>query len=252
MKKTIILWFGALVITFLAGYLNSVTSPDFPVSGTVGYGKKKVTYYFEKEYSDRQPYSIMLRTDAEEVRGNVVVYTQSRQDTIPLRYADNKLTASFDSVAIGTTLSYNVFLQYEGKERQVPEGVTVKTLIQGYIPKTIKVLYFLTLFGGILLAVRAGLDYFTERKNHKKNGLFALISLACFSLIVVPVKISYQYGLVGSMKAVPPGELFPIAQMSFFVIWLTAMIAAFKMKESKLAAAIGAALIVLAAVFITH
>jgi len=251
MKKTIILWLGALVITFLAGYLNSVTSPDFPVSGTVGYGKKKVTYYFEKEYSGKQPYSIMLRTDIPEVNGYILRYG-SMNDTIPLKYADNKLTASFDSVAIGTTLAYNVVLNYDGVERKIPEGVSVQTTVHGFIPKTIKVLYFLTLFGGVLLAVRAGLDYFTERKNHKKTGFFALISLACFSLIVVPVSISYKYGLVGSMKAVPPGELFPAAQMSFFIIWLIAMIAAFKVKQSKLAAAIGAGLIVLAVVFLPH
>lgn len=252
MKKVIILWLGAFFITFLAGYLNSVSSPDFPVSGTIGFGKKKVTYFFEKEYSDRQPYKIMLRTDIPEMRGYILRYTDAGADTIPLVYSQNKLTAAFDSVAPGTVLKYNVVLENEGKISTIPAGLTVETSVKGFIPKTIKVLYFLTLFGGVLLAVRSGLDYFTERKNHKKNGFFALISLACFSLIVTPVKISYELGVVGSMKAITPDLLFPAGQLVFFVVWTITMVTAFNSKNSKLAAAIGAALMLLLTVFVHH
>ena len=41
MKNQIILLLSALVITFLTGYIESVTDADFPITGTFGINGKK-------------------------------------------------------------------------------------------------------------------------------------------------------------------------------------------------------------------
>lgn len=250
MKKLLILWFGAFIVTFLAGYLNSVTGSDFPFSGTIGSGKKKVTYYFETVYNGKQPMEVMMRTDIPELEGYIVNRTNGAADTIPMQYADNRLTAQFDSVAPGTLLKYDAYINYEGKWIKVPGDRTVTTEIRGNLPKTMRVLVFICLFGGVLLAVRSGIDYFTERSNHRKNGFFALIALSCYSLIVMPVKLSFEMGLVNSMQNVSPGTIYTLKDMSFFLVWTAVMIAAFNVKNSKLVVAIGAGVIVVMTVFL--
>lgn len=250
MKKILILWFGAFIVTFLAGYLNSVTGSDFPFSGTIGSGKKKVTYYFETVYNGKQPMEIMMRTDIPDLEGYIINRTDGAADTIPMVYADNRLTAQFDSVAPGTLLIYDVYINYEGKWIQVPEEMTVTTEILGFLPKTIRILVFVCLFGGVLLAVRSGIDYFTERSNHRKNGFFALIAFSCYSLIVMPVKLSYELGLVNSMQKVSPEIIYTLKDMSFFLVWTAVMITAFNVKNSKLVVAIGAGVIVIMTVFL--
>src|ERR1035437_10180706 len=68
MKKNIILWLGAIIITFLSGYLRNVIGPDYPVSGTIGFEGKMVTFKFDKIYRGNNSYNVFIRSDVKAVK----------------------------------------------------------------------------------------------------------------------------------------------------------------------------------------
>ena len=71
MKQNIILWLGAIVITFLSGYVESVTSPDYPITGTIGIDGKKLSYKLDKTATPEEGLDIILRTDIDSLTGQL-------------------------------------------------------------------------------------------------------------------------------------------------------------------------------------
>lgn len=233
MNKNIILWLAALLITLLAGYLRNVTSPEFPVSGTIGIDAQKVTYYFDKVSRDSSNYKIIIRSDLDSLSG-YVVYREKKlhalADTLIMTNESEFLTAEIPFPGIASSIVYEVFLQRGNDIYQVPKGRILEITFWGKIPLSIKVLFFLTFFVGILLSTRTGLEYFNPTPHTKKLTLFTLMTFSLYSIFTAPVYRTFELNLVGNPSA-DLFQLFTIQATAFFVIWLTGGIIIFRSKK---------------------
>lgn len=233
MKRPLILWSGALLLTFLTGYIQSGTSEYYPVTGTIGIGSGKATYKFEKIYSDSGDYKFIIRIDDPTVNGEVKWKRQNSNEwnTIKLGKNSNTLYCKIPKQKAGRTMLYYAKLRKDNWTYNLP-GEPVKILFLGYVPSTISFLNFFTLFGGLLLSFRVGLEFFNENQKIKKLTLFTVSFFFLYTIAVTPLKKSYELNAVNN-KVVPITDLFDLQSIIFFVLWIAAMVIIFNVKDAK-------------------
>lgn len=239
-KQKIILWFSALLITALLGYYKTVTSAEYPVTGTIAVSGEKVTYAFEKIFRGKDDFKISLRTDAKELTGSVVWRKEKTKavDTLQLKKEKGWLLCSIPLQKPETEIVYNVFLYNKDSVIQIPFNQTLRTKFYGAAPASITSTFALTFFIGLLLSIRIGLSYFELHSKAKMFAIFTLISFSLYGLFLVPVKKLFE---LGAVNQAPPQmlEMFSPAELSFAFLWLVVSVGMFNSK-SKLWNAAGA------------
>jgi hypothetical protein len=234
MKQTIILWLSALFITLLAGYTNNVTSPEFPVSGTIGINGKKVTYYFDKVLRDSSNYKVLIRTDIDSVKGRFIFSESNNNnlDTITLANENQSLIGELPFPGPLKKIHYKVELERDNKKYFIPTEKGEEIVFMGKVPTTLKVLLFITFFIGLLFSVRTGLEYFNPHPHTKKMMLFTIIPFALYGFFVSPVYKTFELNMVGSQFA-NPLDLFRLSSLSYFCVWTFFGLIIFKAKDAK-------------------
>jgi hypothetical protein len=235
MKQNIILWLGTLIIVFLAGYLNNVTDSDYPVSGTIGVSGEKVSYNFVKKYYTNTPCPVVIRSDIKADDGYLLWRYNGGNEwkRIKMTQKGDIISAKLPVFNVNSHIAYKAVIIKNNKSYDLPPGNTVPLHFTGKIPSTILVLYYLTLFGGIILSVRTGLEYFKEGGHVRRYSLFTLM---CFFLYisVVPVKYTFEIDYI-TTKAVPfITSLFDIKSLLLFLLSTAGMAVAFKSSSPKL------------------
>jgi hypothetical protein len=235
MKQNIILWLGAFIIVFLAGYLNNVTSKDYPVSGTTGINGEKVSYNFAKNYYANEPYKIIIRSDVK-ADESIIFWRKTGEkiwNKIKMEQKGDLITGSLPAFKINSRVDYQAVIIKDNKSYLLPQGNIVVMHFKGRVPSTILILYYITLFGGLILSTRTGLEYF-KHGGHVRR--YSLITLMLFFLYmsVVPVTKTFELDYL-TTKSVPfITDLFDIQAVVLFLLWIAGMTLAFKSSKAKL------------------
>jgi hypothetical protein len=232
-KQLLILWSGAFLLTFLTGYIQSGTSEYHPMTGTIGIGPGKATYKFEKIYNDTADYRFIIRINDPFVEGIIRWKKQNINEwnTIKLKNYNSTLYGTIPKQNAGETIFYYAKLFKDNWTYNLP-GEPVSMLFLGYLPPTIGFLSFFTLFGGILLSFRTGLEFFNENQKIKKLTLFTVSFFFLYSIAITPLKKSYELNAINN-KIVPITDLFDLQSIILFVLWIIAMVIIFNSKDVK-------------------
>lgn len=226
MKQSLILWISAAIITFLAGYIQNRTSSTYPVSGTIGIDGQKVSYQFKKICSNKSDYLIMIRSDVENLKGIFSWRIGDKNkcwqiDT--MKYSEKNLIENIPKQPALTKVEYTVKLIHNNREYFIPKKEINNIKFLGTVPLTIEIHFYLTLFIGIVLAFRSGLEYFKEKPRLRLYSIFSLIAFFSCAMIFAPVKRAYEMGIIG--KTVPTlGELFDGWLIALFLLGILNLI----------------------------
>jgi hypothetical protein len=246
MKQNLILWIAAFIITFLSGFLESITSGYYPVSGTIGVAGEKVSYKFDKVHYGKEPYKLLIRTDIEGLKGRIEFKIKENNNwkIIPLKAGDHILNGVMPAQRAGSELEYRVILFHGSKKYFLPSQKPVLMKFFGKVSPFINALYYLTLFAGLLLSIRSGLDFFNEHEKIKKLSLFTVIVFFVNAFIASPLRKTYLLGAIGNKV---PGlqEVFPLENIILFLIWAITVIVIFNIKEYRKAVIISAVIILI-------
>ncbi len=250
MKRPLILWSSALLLTFLTGYIQSGTSEFYPVTGTIGIDEKKVSYRFEKIYNGNDNYKFIIRTDNPDIKCIAKWKNEIANDwnSIEMKKNNEAFIAEIPRHEAGEKILYFAEISKDEKKFVVPDK-PVLLLFQGYVPSMIGSLSFFTLFTGLLLSFRTGLEFFNENQRIKKLTLFTTSFFFLYTIAVTPLKKSYELNAINN-KVVPVTFLFDLQSILLFLLWIAAMIIIFKAKDSKKPALIFSILTVLVFLFV--
>jgi len=231
LKKEVILWISGIVIALLVGYLNAVKSEDYPVSGTVGIEGRKVSYLFPKYHYGDDSLLIRVRADLTHIDGELLWKRKGSNEEfkrIKMLKEGGFLVGKIMPLPPKTVIEYCVKLYSEGRinELTLPEGGAVTVGFKNKIPKSLSTTAFLTLYGGLLLALRAGLEIFNVRKRIKMFSIFTFISFLLNKIVLSPVIISINENAIG-VKVLPPSVLFPPLNLVLPLVWLLSLILIF-------------------------
>ncbi|MFZ2864606.1 MAG: hypothetical protein WA440_07650 [Ignavibacteriaceae bacterium] len=233
-KQSLILWISAVVIVFIISYMNKITSADYPITGTIGIEGKKVSYRFEKIYYGNDDYVFSVRSDLTELSGKY--FYKLNNDSL---WASRELvkdgfllTGILPKQKPETKLQYYVELYHNTKTISVPDKKYVQITFFGRIPLVISMLQFIFLYGGLVFAVRTGLESFNN--NIKTKKFIVILSIIFLTLIALinPLYLTYKYGFINNY--VPSiDRLFSTAELLIFVLWVITAIVLFNKSKLK-------------------
>lgn len=251
MHKNIILWIAAAIITFLAGYLNSVTGSGLPLSGTFGIEGKKTTYKFDTYYDGKQPVPVAIRTDRDSLQG-IIIYKESNSpswDTSVMKFKPGMLEGSMEIRTAPGKAEYRAEVFYNDKTYKIPYEGTVRLQVMGATSPIVKGLFWFCLLFALFLSTRTGLEYFAETRNEKKHGIFAAIFFILYGFVVSPLLISYHKGAIA--HSVPgPAEIWSINHIILPVLWIVSLIVMFNSKHQKITALLTSVITILIFLFV--
>src|ERR1035437_5937340 len=248
MKKNIILWLGAIIITFLTGYMHNVTGPDYPVSGTIGIEGKMVTFKFDKIYRGNDNYKVFLRSDVKDIKAFLLWKDVSANASSGLP-ANDKISSAWqremmaDSGSLikgtipkhnpGEKVAYRVELNYGGKQYFLPEDKPVIIMFQGHVNPGIMQIFYFVLFGGLILAVRTGLEAFNDNRRIGMYTIFTLIFFFLYAICVVPLKSTYELNALNHF--VPTvSSIITYQSITLLLLWIIGLTLIFNFKKNKI------------------
>lgn len=243
MKQSVILWTAAIVITFLAGFAQRIKAPDYPVNGTIDMATGEASFSFDRIYSSKKAYRVWLANNCQNLQG--VLHWKNMDDTSwhnILMHADSGIIyAEIPAHPPLSKVIYSVELSDKGETFRVPVKSDVTMQFTGRVPSQISMFYFISLFAGLLLAVRTGFEVFKSNPRLRLYTIFTIISFFSFTFLFSTVKKGCELGIIGGTKIAPIADIFSSGPVILFIWWLLAMILIFNIKKPKIYAGIAAA-----------
>jgi hypothetical protein len=249
MKQNLILWLGTIIIVFLAGYMNSTTGPYYPVSGTIGLDGQPVTFKFDKIYRGNDGYVVNISTDVKNINASLIWRIVSENNNInivhavrvknsanwqktQMNYSGNILTGKLPAGKPGEKISCRVELNYNGKQYYLPVDKPVTIELWGKVNSGILQIYYFLLFGGLILAVRTGLEVFKDKPKIGIYTVFTVIFFFLYSFCLVPLVKTYELNAIN--HSVPSvSQLLSLQSVSLLILWIVGMAAIFNFKKNR-------------------
>lgn len=249
MKQSLILWIAALIITFIAGYTKNLTSIDYPVNGTMDLSSAEISFSLDKIYRGIGDYNVDI-ADAKGLKGELLwrnkpdttssgailstPFEANRWLTVELKTSGNSLTGAIPHHPPLSEVVYRIIINDKGNTVLIPQNSYIILRFLGFVPSELLMFYYITLFAGLLLALRTGLEIFKDPSRIKMFTIFTLISFFSFTWIFSPVKKACELGIIGGTKTASPAELFSTASIFLFVLWIIGLILVFNIKRPKI------------------
>jgi hypothetical protein len=266
MKKNIILWLGAIIITFLSGYMRNVTGQDYPVSGTIGVKGKMITFKFDKIYLGNDGYNVLIRSDIKNVKvfllwkdvsANALTGRPPKNQAVPTWQRDLMADSGFlirgklPQRNPGNKVAYRVELNYGGKQYFLPEDKPVTIKFLGYVNSSVMNIFYFVLFGGLLFAVRTGLETFNDKPRLGLYSIFTLIFFFLYTICLVPLKRSYELNAINHF--VPPvSSLITYQSIFLFILWIIGLVLIFNIKVNRIIPLVISSLTLIIYIFIHY
>lgn len=235
MKNQIILWLSSLVVVFLIGFVKSVTDEEYPITGTFGIDGYKVSYKLDKVSFEKSTYKSIVISDLKGVTGKIIWFDKDKRFESEMVEIDRELTGEIHVLKPGQKINYKILLEYKNKTYQIPKNDLVTLTFWGNIPSAVKLLHFIFLYGGLLLAIRSAFELFNQNKNLKKYFFITSSLFLILIIIINPLRNSYKLGALNNY--VPPVlELLEPGYLILLLLWIFGTILIFTGKFKRIVA----------------
>jgi len=245
MKKSILLWLIAFVLTVTTAVYQRLTGPTYPVTGEVIINSEVVKYKLDRTHGGEGDHPIEINVDDETICGELLWKRYKTDDeftSVELVRGDGKLTASLPHQPPAGKLVYHIILQQEEKVVVLPEKGEVTIRFKGDVPIYFLIPHIIFIFGAMLLSTRTGLEYFSakggyasgvnEGKKFKPLTILTFIFIIIGGFILGPIIQYYAFGAFWT--GFPFGhDLTDNKILVGFIGWLLALIALYKFKYPK-------------------
>lgn len=251
-KQSLILWICAILIAFGVSYLKTITSNNYPVTGTIGIDGKKVSYRFEKTHHINHDLNIIIRSDLDSLAGKVFWKDKSSKDnwnSIELKNSASAVIAKIPKQKPMDIIDYYVEINHKNKKYLLPDNQKITLTFYGKISPALKILQFILLYLGLLLSIRIGFEYVNNSENSKKLSVINVIVYLTLTLLLNPLYISYKNGYINNSI---PGlsKLFPVEFLSLLFLWIITTLILFIKPDWKFTSILSGALTVLIFIFL--
>ena len=235
MKKSILLWLIAFVLTVITAVYQRLTGPTYPVTGEVIINSEVVKYKLDRTHGGEGDHPIEISVDDETICGELLwkrYKTDDEWTSIEMTRQDKKLFASLPHQPPAGKLVYHIILQKDDEVVVLPEKGEVIIRFKGDVPIYFLIPHIIFIFGAMLLSTRTGLEYFNEGKKFKPLTILTFIFVIIGGFILGPIIQYYAFGAFWT--GFPFGhDLTDNKILVGFIGWLLALIALYKFKNPK-------------------
>jgi hypothetical protein len=235
MKKSILLWSIALVLTVFTAIYQRMTGPTYPISGEAVIGSEVIKYKLDRTHGGEGDHLIEINADNENICAELLWKRYKTNDawtSIDMKRQNGKLFASLPYQPPAGKLLYHIVLQNGENAVKLPANGEVVIRFKGDVPVLFLIPHIIFIFGAMLLSTRTGLEYFNTGKKFKPLTILTFIFVIIGGFIFGPIVQKYAFGAFWT--GFPFGhDLTDNKILVGFIGWLLALIALYKFKNPK-------------------
>jgi hypothetical protein len=235
MKKSILLWLIAFVLTVFTAIYQRMTGPTYPISGETVLGSEVIKYKLDRTHGGDGDHPIEIYVDDKTILGKLVWKRYKTNDdwtSVELKRDGDKLIALLPHQPPAGKLLYHLVLQKNDEVVTIPEEGGVIIRFKGDVPVGFLIPHIIFIFGAMLLSTRTGLEYFNEGKKFKSLTILTFIFVIIGGFVFGPIVQKYAFGEYWT--GFPFGhDLTDNKILVGFIGWLIALISVYKFKNPK-------------------
>jgi len=235
MKKSILLWIIAFVLTVFTAIYQRMTGPTYPISGEAIVGNAVVQYHLDRTHGGEGNHPVEIKVDDETICGELLwkrYKTNDEWNSVEMKRKDGKLVASLPHQPPAGKLIYHIILQTDEEVVTIPENGEVVIRFKGDVPIYFLIPHIIFIFGAMLFSTRTGLEYFNEGMKFKSLTILTFIFVIIGGFIFGPIVQKYAFGEFWT--GFPFGhDLTDNKILIGFIGWFLALIALHKFKKPK-------------------
>lgn len=235
MKKSVLLWLLAFVLTVFTAVYQRMTGPTYPVSGEVKLSDQTIEYKLDRSHGGEGDHKIQIQVKDDKICGELIwkrYKTNNEWSSVELRREGDKLFAFLPHQPPAGKLLYHVVLQKNDEVVTLPESGEVIIRFKGDVPISFLIPHIIFIFGAMLLSTRTGLEYFNAGKKIKSLTIITVLFLIVGGFILGP--IIQKYAFDAFWTGFPFGhDLTDNKVLIAFIGWLLALIALYKFKNPR-------------------
>ena len=196
MRKPIVLWILAFILTAASAVYQRMTGPTYPVTETVVLEGRETTLRLERSHSTSSDFAIVLAVPGERIDGSVTwkrLGTTEAWTHTPLLRSGDTLSASLPRQPAAGKLLYRIELRDGDRTVQLPPEETVTVRFKGDVPTAVLILHVLVIFSAMLFSTRTALEAFAAEPRY---ALFAAATTALLfagGLVLGPIVQKYAF-----------------------------------------------------------
>ncbi len=197
MKRSIVLWILAFIITAASAIYQRMTGPTYPLTGEVKVNSIPIYYKFPHSHGGETGCPIEIQTNDQSITGSIEwkrYKTDDEWSTIPMSFQDNKLMGELPHQPPAGKLMYRVHLKKDETSITITDGEGIVVRFKGDVPLFVLIPHVFLMFGGMLLSLRAALEVFNKNKNLKKLIYVTVAFLLIGGFFLGPVVQKYAFG----------------------------------------------------------
>ena len=235
MKKSILLWIAAFVLTIFTAVYQRITGPTYPISGEIKVDKELIEYKLDRSHGGEGDHPVEIKVSDTAIIGKLLwkrYKTEDEWTPVDMVRKDDRLIALLPHQPPAGKLIYKIILQKDNAVISLPEEGGVVIRFKGDVPVYFLIPHIIFIFGAMLLSTRTGLEYFNDGKKFKPLTIFTFIFIIIGGFILGPIIQYYAFGEFWT--GFPFGhDLTDNKILIGFIGWLLALIALYKFKNPK-------------------
>lgn len=230
MRRTVLFWIIAAVITLGGVYYQRTTGPTYPLSGKINFSSEEINYRFERSHSTSSDCRVEININSNMIGGKLFwkrFKTNDEFAEVTMTYSNGKLLAELPKQPSAGKLEYYVRLSEGEDEIQIPNDEHIIIRFKDDVPMFILIPHIIAMFGTMLLSTRTGLEFFNPNPKLKRFTFVTLFFLVIGGMILGPITQYYAFGAFWT--GFPFGtDLTDNKTLIALVGWIIALIALYK------------------------
>jgi hypothetical protein len=197
MRRTVVLWLLAFLITSASAVYQRLTGPTHPVRGSVTVNGETLRYRLHRSHGGATDHPVSIPAAGAESRGTLFwkrFKTADEWTPVSMQMREGRFEAALPNQPPAGKLQYRVELNRGGGVTSIPEGDPVVIRFKGDVPMPVLVLHVITIFGAMLLSTRTGLEALARGAALRPLTLWTVLFLLVGGMILGPVVQKYAFG----------------------------------------------------------
>lgn len=233
MKRSVLFWILAVIITLLSAYYQRVTGPTYPLSGKISIDNKDIKYHLARSHTNTDDCVISVDTKDGTLSG-ILEWKRFKADDeftkVEMTNKDGILSATLPKQPPAGKLQYRIILNKNNNSFEIPtEQKYVVVRYKAEVPLFTLIPHIFAMFGTMLLSTRAGFEVFSQEPRLKLYTYWTIVFLIPGGMILGPLTQYFAFGALWT--GFPFGiDLTDNKTLIALIGWV---IAAFMLKRSK-------------------
>lgn len=235
MKRSILLWIIAIVLTVLTAAYQRMTGPTYPLSGEATLNGRTIKYALDRSHGGEDDHQIKIKTDDENISGVLEwkrYKTEDEWHPVAMKYENGILAGFLPHQPPAGKLMYRITLEKDSEKVFLNNNHPVVIRFKGDVPIFIIIPHVILIFMAMLFSTRTGLEFFNKEPNYKKLAYWTFGLLILGGMIFGPIMQKYAFDAFWT--GVPFGiDLTDNKTLIAVIGWIIALVAIKKSANHK-------------------